>query len=80
MLLMSRARWMARQVARVEDPRWLLERVDSTLFGSKTEPPVQVNVVTQTLTREAALTRLSELAEDDQEIAAALAKHRALTA
>lgn len=78
-LLVARGRWMARQVSRVEDPRWLLERADPSLFGPKAEPPVQVNVVTAPLTREAALARLSELAEDDQEIALAL-KRRELPA
>jgi hypothetical protein len=80
MLLVARGRWMSRQVARVEDPRWLLERADPSQFGPKVEAPVQVNVVTAPLTREAALARLSALAEDDQEIAAALQKHRELTA
>jgi hypothetical protein len=78
-LLVARGRWMARQVARVEDPRWLLERADPSLFGPKAESAVQVNVVTAPLTREAALARLATLAEDDQEIAQALVKHRELT-
>lgn len=75
-LAMARSKWVISKLKAVEDPRWLLERLDPTQFGPKVEPPVSVNVaVAVPLTREQALARLRELASEDPNIAGLLVEH-----
>lgn len=72
-LIVARAVWTRKMLAEVRHPEWLLERSDPTLFGPKAEPPVTVNVAQAPLTRERALERLRELAQDDPSVRAILA-------
>jgi hypothetical protein len=67
----ARAEWVKGTIQQVEDPKWLLERSDPTLFGPKAETPT-VNVTVTPLTREEALAEIRRRAELDHEIRHAL--------
>jgi hypothetical protein len=67
----ARAEWVRDKIKKVDDPKWLLERSDPTLFGPKAETPT-VNVTVTPLTREEALAEIRRRAELDHEIRHAL--------
>jgi len=72
-LAQARSVYISRVIKKVNNPQWLLERLDPESFGSKDATTV-VNVTqTQVLSREDALKELRELAKSDPDVAKLLA-------